>query len=136
MLIVIDANVVCSALLAQGKALDILLSGKVHPIAPELLFFEVEKHKDELFEKTKLSDAEFSTFFALLRKRINIIPADEFENSVRKAHVLLFPHIKDVPYVALALHSNCPLWSKEKRLKGLQSPEVLDASEVARKVGM
>jgi predicted nucleic acid-binding protein len=136
MLVVIDANVVCSALLARGKALDVLLSGKLDPVAPELLFFEVEKHTHELFEKTKLSAAEFSTFLLLLRKKIRIIPAEEFESSVREAYRLLHPHIKDVPYVALASHFNCPLWSKEKRLKELKHLEVLDAEQVAKRIGL
>jgi predicted nucleic acid-binding protein len=56
MKIVIDANVLCAALLAKGKTAELLFSDQIEPVAPELLFTELERHRKELVEKTKLSE--------------------------------------------------------------------------------
>jgi predicted nucleic acid-binding protein len=82
MRIVIDANVLCAALLAKGKTADILFSDQLEPVAPELLFTEVERHKAELLEKTKLSENDFSILLALFRKKIRIIPTVEFADKL------------------------------------------------------
>ena len=131
MLIVVDANVLCSALLAEGKTVDLLFSEQIEPIAPEMLFTELKRHEEELLEKTKLSEEAFNELLALFGKKIRVIPSNEFEDRLHEANDLLKPHTKDTEYVALALKFNCPLWSKEKLLKKLDRIKVLDADEVA-----
>ena len=136
MLVVVDANVLCSGLLARGKTIDLLFSDKIEPIAPELLFTEFEAHRSELTGKSKLSADDFNTLFALLKKKIKIAPLEDFKGKLVDANKLLAPHTKDTEYVALDMAFKCPLWSKEKLLKGLGSIEVLDAGEVAERIGL
>ena len=136
MLVVIDANVICSALLAKGKTADIIFSGKIEPIAPELLFVELEKHKNELLNKSKLSKEDFNILLSLLKNKIRIVSSDEFKEYLSKANILLNGHEKDTEYVALALKYNCPLWSKEKLLKKLKDIKVLDANEIMDLAGL
>lgn len=136
MLVVVDANVLCSALLAKGKTVDLLFSLHIKPIAPELLFIELERHKNELLQKSKLSEADFNELLVLFKKKIRVIPSNEFEDCLQEANELLKPHTKDTEYVALALKFKCPLWSKEKLLKNLGCIEVLDADEVARSLSL
>ena len=120
MLIVVDANVICSAMLAKGETINLLYSDELEAIAPELLFNEVEKHKDELLKKSKLSEDEFNKVLLLLKRRVRIIPIEEFKDFLLKANKLLKLHTKDTEYIALAMKYNCPLWSKEKLLKKLK----------------
>ena len=134
MYIVVDANVLCSGLLARGKTAELLFSPKLKPIAPEKLFNEVEEHKDELIEKSILTEEEFDVLLALYRKHITIIPEEEFKNKLEEANNLLDPHTKDTEYVALAIQYNCPLWSKENRLRNISQIKVLDADEVAKEI--
>ncbi len=51
--IVIDANVLFSALIKDSFAYTILFSGSFHLFTPEYIFTELEKHKDEILEKTE-----------------------------------------------------------------------------------
>lgn len=136
MLVVVDANVLCSALLAKGRTVDILFSEQIEVIAPELLLIELERHKDELLEKTKLSNADFNELLALFKKNIKIIPDSEFKDFLYEANELLKPHTKDTEYVALALKFDCLLWSKEKLLKKLKKIEVLDAEDIAKRISV
>ena len=132
MRVVIDANVLCAALLAKGKTAELLFSDQIEPVAPELLFTELERHRPELLEKTKLSENDFNTLLALFRKKISVIPAVEFRDKLMEANKLLGEHKKDTAYVALALKLGCPLWSKEKALKRIKKIIVLDAEEVSK----
>jgi len=134
MLIVVDANVLCTALLAKGKTRSIIFSDRIELIAPEKLFSEVEKHKSELGERSKLSKEEIEELLVLLKSEIEIIPITEFADRLEEASNLLKEHTKDVEYVALALKMRCPLWSKEKRLKNIPPIMTLDADEVEQRL--
>jgi len=131
MRIVIDANVLFAALLARGKTAELLFSESIEPLAPELLFIELERNMDELLEKTKLKEEYVNILLALLKERVRIIPKEEFSDKLSKANELLRGHSKDTEFVALALKLGCPLWSKEKRLKRIPGLVVLEADEVA-----
>lgn len=62
MYVVVDVNVVFSALLTKGRSFDIFAVNKLvrrfDLIAPEYLFFEIGKNFDEIVERSKLSTEE------------------------------------------------------------------------------
>ena len=130
MLFVVD-DIVLSAL-AAGRITDLLLSPKLELVAPDLLFAEVWKHKDEIKDKSKLGDEDFETLFTLLKKNIKIFPVDEFSAVMPKAEELLGEHKKDAPYVALALKLGCPFWTYEKRFADMGDIKSLTTSDVAK----
>ncbi|MDO8626939.1 MAG: PIN domain-containing protein [Candidatus Diapherotrites archaeon] len=129
MRLVIDANIVFSSLVA-GNIVDLIFSPKLELIAPELLFVEMRKHKSELMGKSEFSEPEFEILFSLLESRIKIIPLEEFIDLIPEAEKLLEKHIKDAPYLALALRFNCPFWSYEKRFKKIGKAESLNTKEL------
>ncbi len=131
MLLVVDANIICSALVA-GRLTDLLLSPKIELVAPELLFNEFKKHKEELKEKSKLSDKEFEIIVAILEKRVKIIPIEEFSHLLDKAEEILGEHVKDAPYIALALKLECSFWTYEKRLLKTKEIQSLTTEELAK----
>ncbi|MEK6887796.1 MAG: PIN domain-containing protein [Candidatus Aenigmatarchaeota archaeon] len=130
MLLVVDANIVLSSMMA-GKITDLLLSPKLDVVAPELLFVEIEKHKDEIKNKSRLSPDEVETLLSLLKKKIRIFPMEEFVSFMSKSIEILGEHRKDAPYLALALKLSCPVWSYEKLFKDVGSVKSLTTSEVA-----
>ena len=69
---------------------------------------------------------------ALFRRRITTIPLEEIRPFLKIA-INISPDIKDVPYLALALKLNIPIWSNDKELKEKQkhvrvysTPELLN----------
>lgn len=133
MLLVIDANIALSALTA-GNITDLVLSDKLDLISPERFFIEIGRHRAEILAKSRLSESEFELLSLLLEKKIRIVPMDEFISFLPKAEELLGEHKKDAPYIALALMSNCPFWSYEKRFLKIDNVEVLTTKEVRDKV--
>ncbi|MBI2136089.1 hypothetical protein HYU06_03390 [Candidatus Woesearchaeota archaeon] len=133
MLIVVDVNIVISALTA-GNIADLILSEKLELISPELLFVELRKHKEEIKQKSLFSEQEFERVTSILEAKIKIIPLEEFAHLISQAEQLLGKHVKDSPYVALALKYKCPIWSYEKLFKKLGSVECLITQEVAERI--
>lgn len=133
MLLVIDANIIFSALVA-GKLTDLILSPKLELVGPELLFTEIKKHKEELKAKSKLTEPEFEILLSLLEMKIRIVPMDEFISLLPKAEELLGEHKKDAPYIALALKLRCSFWSYEKRFSKMGRVESLTTEEIRSKI--
>jgi predicted nucleic acid-binding protein len=136
MIVVVDANELFSLLIRGSKKThEILLSNKLELVAPEFIMVEFLKHKSEILKKTHRSESELTTVLSLVYCRIKLIPNEEFGDFIERASTILGSHKKDVPYIALALKFNCPVWSEEKLLKRLAEVEVMDTGELWKKIG-
>ena len=116
MQIIADANPIISLLIRPGKPIDILLIEELELVAPELLFHEIESNKDEIIQKSNLTAEEINQFIGILKRRIRVIPEEEFIKCLPEAEEIC-PDEKDIAYFALALYLKCPIWSNEKMLK-------------------
>ena len=115
--LVIDANVVVSALLAdKGGTRSLMLSSDLRLFAPDFLLCELEEHKDEILEKSGISLEEFGLALSIVSSRIKFVPLQEFEQSLSEASQIC-PDPDDTEYLALALARKIHLWSDDRRLK-------------------
>jgi len=130
MLVVVDANVVFSALIRKGKPFKVFIANKIFRVfefvAPEFLFFEIGNKINKLLSKTKLTKEELSEAFLFIKKEIEFISFDAFSDKLTEAKELNF---KDSPYLALALKLSCPIFSGDKGLKEQKRVPVLNPSE-------
>jgi len=121
MLLVVDSNVIISCLIRDGTVRHVFLLNALFQrfelIAPEFLWIEVEKHKEELMEETDLTGNEFDELSDFLREEIDIIPATEFIELLPKAKKALGSHFKDAQYLALAMKYEAKILSGDKKLK-------------------
>ncbi|MFQ5887848.1 MAG: PIN domain-containing protein [Candidatus Hydrothermarchaeales archaeon] len=138
MLLVVDANVVFSALIKGGKTFDIFLFNRelkrFKLVAPEFLLIEVETHIDEILEKTKLSAKELGKIIDFLEEEIGFVPFEEFRE-LREDAEQTSPDPDDVQYFALALKLGCTIWSNDKLLKQQSVVKVLSTDELVGMVG-
>lgn len=80
MRLIIDANVVFSALLSKGKPLQVFednfLLNKFEFISPEYLFVEIESDMEKILEYSHYSPEEFNRVLLFLnfRRRYNLVP--------------------------------------------------------------
>jgi len=131
MLVVIDANELFSLLIKGSKSSkEIFLSKDIELIAPEFILEEFTNNKDELLSKAHRTETEFSEILSVFKNRIKLISEQEFREFIPKALRLFPEHTKDMQYLALALRSDCPIWSEEKLLKKQSSIKVLNTNEL------
>jgi predicted nucleic acid-binding protein len=114
--LVVDANIIFAALVKDGLTIDLLLEPELHLFAPEFLFTEILKYKEELMKKTNRPEEDFNEIFEVLRQKITIIPKEEFESFLEEAHSIC-PDENDAVYFALVLRLNIAIWSNDKKLK-------------------
>ncbi len=135
--LVADVNVVLSSLLTKGNSFKVFALNdcfnKFNFVAPEFLIKELEKYKEIFLKRSGLPRHEFEEVLEFLLEQITIIPKSEFSEFLPKAKELLSEHIKDSPYVALALKLDCPIFSGDKVLKKLSPVEILSPKEMLDK---
>ena len=129
--LVIDANVLFSALIKESFNYNLLFSGKFHLFTPEYIFTELEKHKEELMNKTERTTEEFFRLVETLKRRIVIVPLEELVPHIKEAEKLT-PDPDDMAYFALALKLNCAIWSNDKKLKDQNKIKVYHTHELSK----
>jgi|Deesub1362B_J571_1020462.scaffolds.fasta_scaffold40536_1 predicted nucleic acid-binding protein len=134
MKLVVDANVVFSALVKKGVAFLVFLlnslSKKFEFIAPEYLWIEIDNKKEKVLKYSRLSGKELEELTSFLKREIEIIPNSEFLEFIPKAESLLKCHEKDTPYLALALAFNCAIFSGDEKLESLSPVPVYSPREL------
>ncbi len=126
---VVDANILFSALIKDGATAEILVNNLGFLYAPEFIFEEFYKHKEEILKKTKRTPAEFDSLFGSMMELIIVVPLDEYKHMLKKAEEIS-PDPNDVPYFALALKLEIPLWSNDKKLKKQNQLRVYNTEEL------
>ena len=124
MFLVVDANVIFSALISRGKTFRIFSVNSIinffDLVAPEFLKEELKEHKDEVIKKSKLSASDVEKLFQLIEKEIQFVSSSEFLDFLE--HAKKISPADDFPYVALALKIKSlgvkvAIWSNDKELK-------------------
>ena len=77
MKLIVDANVLFSALIKNGLTADLLISDKLQLFAPEFLFTEFTKYKDLILRKTHRNEEDFNQLLEILKEQIIIVPKKE-----------------------------------------------------------
>lgn len=130
MKLVIDTNYLFSFFWRSSLIKKLLLSE--HDLySPEFALEELDNHKEEIMQKTKLNPDEFEEFITKLKKIVEFIPFPQYTKSVPKAYELLPDHPKDLDFLALALEMNAALLSKDKELKKQVKVKIYDDSEIS-----
>ncbi|MEK6888433.1 MAG: PIN domain-containing protein [Candidatus Aenigmatarchaeota archaeon] len=128
----VDTNTVFSSLYVKGKPFEVFMLNKMvglfEFVAPEFLFFEIGKRMDKLLAKSRLSKGEISDIFSFLKREIDFISSDKFEDKMEEA-AKKAPHMKDAAFVALSLKLDCKILSGDKGIKKSLPDRVITPSE-------
>ena len=131
MLLVVDVNVIFSALIKRGNSFIVFeknrLFKKMEFIAPEFMFSELDSKMERLVKETNLTKNELDEAILFIKKQITIAPTSEFIDKLAEATELNF---KDSPYLALALKFECPIFSGDKRLKEQTKVKIISPREL------
>lgn len=132
MKLVVDTNILVSffranpvhEIITESKSFNLSLYSPQHAI-DEL---KKESVKQDILIYSGLSLKRFNEEVSKLKTIIQIIPNKFFIDYQSEAKKLI--HEKDVPFFALALKLNCPIWSNEPRFKKQSKVDVLSNREI------
>jgi predicted nucleic acid-binding protein len=134
MRVVVDANVVVAALMANGTVRDVLLnSTNLDFFAPEYVAAEVERQQPRITARSHLDPNSVEALIEDASQAIEFVPSHAY--AVRSAQGKRLADRADASgdeeYVALALWLDAPVWSLDNDLRRIPQLRVLRTSEVA-----
>ena len=132
--IIIDANILFSALIKDSKTRELILCYDGFFLFPSYIFIEMEKHKSELLKKSKISEKDFNRLLQLILKKVVIVPNETLAPHAKEA----FGIIKDIDpddtiFIACALaYKNSLLWSDDKKLKRQSKVDIVETKDIIK----
>lgn len=129
--VVLDSNILFSALIKDSKTRQLILEYEGSFLFPEYILEEAEKHKDELLQKSGMNNKEFDKLFELILRKVFIVPSKMLEPYVQEAQDLVkHIDINDTLFIACALaYKDSTLWSNDAALKKQSRVKIINTAE-------
>jgi predicted nucleic acid-binding protein len=130
--IIIDSNVLFSALIKDSLTRKMILLYTGTFLFPSFIFDEMEKHKEGLLEKSGMEAKQFEMLLTILLQKVQIVPTDILRAYERKA----YDTVKDIDpddtlFIACALaYPDSILWSDDKKLKQQTVVPIINTKEM------
>ncbi|VVB87316.1 PIN domain protein [uncultured archaeon] len=135
MKLVLDSNIIFSALIKKSTTRNIILSDVFDLHAPEYIFTEITKHKELLLRKSKMNEGDFDALLLLLQKHINLASKEDYIDKMALAEeIMMKVDIADSPFLALALALNCSIWSNDGHFKQQDKVAVYTTKEITNTI--
>lgn len=132
MRIIVDTNIILSALIKQGKTRAILTNPLIEFYTVEFAIREIRKYKALVIKKSGLNAEEFEVMLSLLMGNIKVIDKKQTKEKIAESKQLIEEtDPKDVPILACALAiPNDGLWTEDKHLKKQNKAKVYNTQEI------
>ena len=114
MKLVIDANVVISALIADSKTRELIVTLEPDLLTPAFVHDGIENYEELIVEKSGMEPDRVAQFIDLLFQYINVVPASEFHPAIERAgEAIGETDPDDVLYLACAIACDAAIWSDD-----------------------
>ena len=131
MKLVVDANVVISALIADSKTCELIVTLEPDLLTPEFVYDEIGNYTELIVQKSGMSPERVAQFIHLLFQYIEVVPAQEFYPHIEEAEAAIgYTDPDDVPYVACALAEDAAVWSDDTDFDEQTLVETYSTSDV------
>ena len=134
--LVIDANVVISALIADSKTRELIVTLEPNLLTPAFVHDEIENYDDVIVEKSGMEPDRVAQFIDLLFQYIEVVPAEEFYPAIERADAAIGDtDPDDVLYLACAIASDAAIWSDDSDFDEQDVVETYSTSDVINSFG-
>ena len=114
---VIDTNILMTYFWRNSETRKLILREEVLELfAPEFALEEINKYREDIIKKAKISEEDFKISKIDLAILIKFSAEKYYQEFLKKAWEIS-PDPNDIDFFALALKLKIPLWSNDKKLK-------------------
>lgn len=132
MKIIVDVNIVLSALIRDSSTRKLILETRHELYFPEPSLHKLRKYQDYAIGKVGLNEKDYTRLLATLFKHIKVISTEEIKENWDKAKEIM-GHIdqEDVVFVAAALSlDDSVIWSEDKDFERQTMMKVLKTRDI------
>lgn len=131
MRLVIDANIVISALIADSKTRELIVTLEPDLLTPAFVHDEIENYEDLIVEKSGMEPDRVAQFIELLFQYIKVVPVNEFSSAIEPADEAIGDtDSDDVLYLACAVATDAVIWSDDSDFDEQSLVTVYSTSDV------
>ncbi len=129
--VVLDTNILFSALIRDSTTRKLILEYEGMFLFPEYIFEEAEKHKEDIVLKSGMRIDEFNRILSLILRKVIIVPSELLEPYRQEAYEIVKDiDVNDVLFVACALaYKESVIWSNDAKLKEQSRIGVINTAE-------
>ena len=116
MILVIDTNVLLSALIRDSNTRKVLMESGWQFYYPEISFHEIRKYKQLVLEKSGFDEEEYISLLGNLLSKLRLVTIEQIKPKIKEANDLIGKRDpKDVVFLAVALSiEGSAIWSNDK----------------------
>jgi predicted nucleic acid-binding protein len=132
MRLIIDTNIILSALIKQSTTRSILTNPQFEFYIADFSIQEIQKYKNLVIEKSGLTNEKIELLFAIIMENIKIINKTQLKPKLKEAFKIM-ENIdpKDSPILACALTiPNEGIWTEDKHFKKQNKIKVYNKKEL------
>ncbi|MBS3108850.1 putative toxin-antitoxin system toxin component, PIN family [Candidatus Woesearchaeota archaeon] len=135
MRLVVDTNVIISALIKNSISRHIITHIKAELITINFSEEEIRAYKETILKKAKINKIEFESLMEKLKEKIILI--DDFiilERLEEASKIMDAIDPDDTPFIAAALATNSDIWSDDKHFEKQNKIKVWKTSDLVKLV--
>ena len=137
MKIILDTNILFSALIKDSTTRKIILEYDGKFLLPEYIFDEMKKHQEMLYQKTKLEKKEFEQLLQIILTKVEIVPIEKLiPHRAQARQIMENIDVNDVLFIACGVaYPNSVIWTDDKDFKKQDKVKVMNTAEIIEEIG-
>lgn len=137
MRLVLNTNILISALIKDSVIRKVLLLPFFEWLLPEYALEEINSHINIISDKSNLGKEEIDLVLRILLDNVTIVSKHEMKDFLSKADKKIgYVDKKDIPFVALAYAiSNDGIWTEDRHFEILKDIKIWKTKDIIRYLG-
>jgi predicted nucleic acid-binding protein len=134
MIVVIDTNVIISALIRDSLTRKVIIESGLNFVYPEISLHELRKHKKTIIDKSGLPEKDIDKLLDKLLEYVVLIPTEAVKSHLDEAKLIMQKiDPNDVVFIAAALtFRNSVIWSDDKDFERQKRIRIVKTRDFAR----
>lgn len=134
MRLIVDTNVILSALLKKGLNRKLITTDIIEFYTVDYVLDEIEEYKEYILKKSHLSEDKFEILLGFFMENIMIIDDKKIKGKIKEAkNIMKDIDIKDAPILACALAiQNDGIWTTDKHFDKQNKVRVWSSKDLLR----
>jgi predicted nucleic acid-binding protein len=131
MRLVVDTNIIFSALIRDSVTRHILLHIEAELLTVGFTYSELQKYKMEILKKSQASEEAVEIILQKIMAKINIVDDSLINLKFKDAYCIMKAiDIKDTPFLAAALATKSDIWSDDKHFEKQNKVKVWKTKDI------